>query len=68
MSLFLYIAPIVFVCLFVCLLFVAHTDHVDDAVMAVFQYLAMMKQEGNQEWIFKECAVCEHTHKNRQCM
>ncbi len=32
-------------------------DHVDDIVTAVFQYLAMMKEEGNQEWIFRECAV-----------
>ena len=36
------------------------SDHVDDIVTAVFQYLAMLKQEGVQEWIFQECAV--HTH------
>ena len=33
------------------------TDHVEDVVTAVFQYLAMIRREGPKEWIFKECAV-----------
>ena len=29
--------------------------HVDDIVMLVFQYLAMLKEHGPQEWVFNEC-------------
>ena len=38
------------------------TDHVEDVVTAVFQYLAMIRREGPQKWIFQECAVRD---KNR---
>ena len=34
-----------------------HTDHIEDIITAVFQYVAMVRKEGPQEWIFKECAV-----------
>ena len=37
------------------------TDHVEDVVTAVFQYLAMIRREGPKEWIFKECAVRDRT-------
>jgi len=30
-------------------------DHVDDIVQLVFQYLAMMKTQGPQQWVFEEC-------------
>jgi len=30
-------------------------DQVEDIVTAAFQYLAMVRREGPQEWIFKEC-------------
>ena len=33
------------------------TDHIEDIVTAAFQYLAMVRREGPQEWIFKECGV-----------
>ncbi len=31
--------------------------HVEDIVSAVFQYLAMLREEGPKEWIFEECKV-----------
>ena len=33
--------------------------HVKDVVMAVFQYLEMVRREGPQLWIFQECAVSQ---------
>lgn len=30
-------------------------DHINDIVTHFFQYLAMLKKEGPQEWIFEEC-------------
>jgi len=30
-------------------------EHSDDIVLMVFQYLTMLRQQGPQEWIFKEC-------------
>lgn len=35
-------------------------DHIEDIVMAVFQYIAMLKRDGPQEWVFQECAVSYH--------
>ncbi|KAG8198306.1 hypothetical protein JTE90_021560 [Oedothorax gibbosus] len=32
-------------------------EHVDDIVTLLFQYLAMLKEEGPKEWIFKECQM-----------
>ena len=32
-------------------------EHVDDIVTLIFQYLAMLRKEGSQEWVFKECQV-----------
>ena len=29
--------------------------HVDDIVTLVFQYLAMLREQGPQEWVFEEC-------------
>ena len=29
--------------------------HVDDIIMLVFQYLALLREKGPQEWVFKEC-------------
>ena len=45
--------------LHVCIVYVPSpcTDHVEDVVTAVFQYLAMIRREGPQKWIFQECAV-----------
>uniref|UniRef100_A0A1Q3FFH3 Insulin-degrading enzyme n=1 Tax=Culex tarsalis TaxID=7177 RepID=A0A1Q3FFH3_CULTA len=35
-------------------------DHVDDIVKIIFQYIAMLKQERPQKWIFEEyCDLCE---------
>ena len=31
--------------------------HVEDVLTAMFQYLAMLREEGPKEWIFQECAV-----------
>ncbi|KAK2177670.1 hypothetical protein NP493_586g01027 [Ridgeia piscesae] len=30
-------------------------EHVDDIVTLIFQYLSMLRKEGPQEWVFKEC-------------
>ncbi|KAK3095847.1 hypothetical protein FSP39_019946 [Pinctada imbricata] len=30
-------------------------DHIDDIVTLTYQYLNMLKKEGPQEWVFKEC-------------
>lgn len=38
-------------------------EHTEDIVMAVFQYLEMVRREGPKEWIFRECAV----GKGSQC-
>lgn len=35
-------------------------DHVEDIVTVVFQYIAMLRSCGAQQWIFSECAVSEH--------
>ena len=32
-------------------------DHVEDIVTVVFQYIAMLRSCGAQQWIFSECAV-----------
>merc|ERR550534_1815604 len=29
--------------------------HVDDIITLVFQYLALLREKGPQEWVFKEC-------------
>jgi len=30
-------------------------SHVDDIILLVFQYIAMLRAEGPQEWVFREC-------------
>jgi len=30
-------------------------NHVDDIIQLVFQYITMLKDQGPQEWVFKEC-------------
>ncbi|KAI0220840.1 Insulin-degrading enzyme [Lamellibrachia satsuma] len=30
-------------------------EHVDDIVMLIFQYVNLLRREGPQEWVFKEC-------------
>jgi len=30
-------------------------EHVEDIITLVFQYLAMLREEGPQEWVFREC-------------
>lgn len=32
-------------------------EHIDDIILLVFQYLAMLRQHGIQEWIFEECKL-----------
>ena len=42
---------------FACYLICVASGCIEDIVTAVFQYLAMVREEGPQEWIFQECAV-----------
>ncbi len=37
-------------------------DHIEEIVTAVFQYIAMLRQKGPQEWVFQECAVSIYLH------
>ncbi|XP_060579124.1 insulin-degrading enzyme-like, partial [Ruditapes philippinarum] len=37
-------------------------EHVDDIITLIYQYLHMLKKEGPQEWIFKECADLSAMH------
>jgi secreted Zn-dependent insulinase-like peptidase len=30
-------------------------EHVDDILLNMFQYIAMLRKEGPQEWVYKEC-------------
>jgi len=34
------------------------SEHVDDIVMLIFQYINLLQKVGPQEWIFRECQVC----------
>ena len=34
------------------------TDHVDDIIASLFQYLKMLRETGPKDWIFKEVQVC----------
>lgn len=36
---------------------VSLTEHVDDIVKLIFQYLNLLKKEGPQKWVFDECKV-----------
>lgn len=35
------------------------SEHVEDIVLLIFQYLNMLKKEGIKKWIFKECQVIQ---------
>lgn len=30
-------------------------EHVDDILLMMFQYIEMLRREGPQEWVYKEC-------------
>lgn len=34
------------------------TDHVDDIIASLFQYLKMLRETGPKDWIFKEVQAC----------
>jgi len=34
------------------------SEHVDDIVTLIFQYVNLLRKLGPQEWIFRECQVC----------
>ena len=33
------------------------TEHVDDIITLIYQYIHMLRKEGAKQWIFKECQV-----------
>ena len=40
------------------ILYSSFTDHVDDIIASLFQYLKMLRETGPKDWIFKEVQVC----------
>ena len=37
---------------------ICFTEHVDDIITLIYQYIHLLRKEGTKEWIFNECRVC----------